>query len=66
ATGARCLNTFTHLLTEPPSPRPRGLLRPLLRAPVPLYRCGLGWLLGGRVLLLSHTERARGYILKTG
>lgn len=47
-------------------PRPRGLLRLLLRAPVALYRLRLGWLLGGRVLLLSHTGRAGRYILKTG
>ncbi len=41
-------------------PRPRGLLRLLLRAPVALYRLRLGWLLGGRVLLLTHTGRGSG------
>ncbi len=41
-------------------PRPCGLLRLLLRAPVLLYRLRLGWLLGERVLLLTHTGRRSG------
>lgn len=34
--------------------------RRLVRAPVPLYRAHLGWLLGARVLLLEHTGRVSG------
>jgi hypothetical protein len=30
------------------------------RAPVCLYRCRLGWLLGKRCLLLTHTGRRTG------
>jgi len=40
--------------------RPRGLARLLFRAPVWLYRRGLGWLLGRRFLLLTHTGRRSG------
>ncbi len=39
---------------------PRGLLRLLLRAPIWFYRLRLGWLLGGRFLLLLHTGRRTG------
>jgi deazaflavin-dependent oxidoreductase (nitroreductase family) len=39
---------------------PRGLTRLLFRAPIYLYRVGLGWLLGGRFLLLTHTGRKSG------
>ena len=39
---------------------PHGLQRLLLRAPVVLYRIGLGWLLGERFLLLSHIGRKSG------
>jgi deazaflavin-dependent oxidoreductase (nitroreductase family) len=39
---------------------PRGLSRLLFRAPIYLYRAGLGWLLGGRFLLLHHTGRKSG------
>ena len=42
-----------------PSP-PGGVLRWLLRAPVHLYRAGLGWLLGHRFLLLVHRGRRSG------
>jgi deazaflavin-dependent oxidoreductase (nitroreductase family) len=39
---------------------PRGWRRRLYRAPVWLYRLGLGWLLGRRFLLLEHTGRRTG------
>ncbi len=40
--------------------RPGALLRPLLLAPALLYRARMGWLLGGRFLLLEHTGRKTG------
>jgi len=43
-----------------PPRRPGPVLRGLLRAPVWLYRCGLGWTLGHRFLLLTHTGRRSG------
>ncbi|MCC6453886.1 MAG: nitroreductase family deazaflavin-dependent oxidoreductase [Caldilineaceae bacterium] len=46
----------TPLLTNPPS----GILRWFLRAPIQLYRLGLGSVLGGRFLLLNHTGRKSG------
>lgn len=36
--------------------------RTLVRAPIPLYRNGFGWLLGSRVLMLGHTGRSTGQI----
>ncbi len=39
---------------------PRGLARLAFRAPIGLYRLGLGWLLGHRFLLLTHTGRKSG------
>jgi deazaflavin-dependent oxidoreductase (nitroreductase family) len=39
---------------------PRGLSRLLFRTPIYLYRVGLGWLLGGRFLLLNHVGRKSG------
>jgi deazaflavin-dependent oxidoreductase (nitroreductase family) len=39
---------------------PQGLLRFALRLPIALYRCGLGFLLGGRFLLLTHRGRVTG------
>jgi hypothetical protein len=39
---------------------PRGLLRLALRLPIWLYRWRLGWLLGDRFLLLTHTGRKSG------
>ncbi len=39
---------------------PRGLARLARRAPIWLYRLGLGGLLGGRLLLLSHVGRKSG------
>jgi deazaflavin-dependent oxidoreductase (nitroreductase family) len=41
---------------EPPS----GLARLAFRMPIFLYRIGLGWLLGHRFLLLTHTGRKSG------
>ncbi len=39
---------------------PKGILRFFLRAPLALYRLGLGWMLGGRFLKLTHTGRISG------
>lgn len=36
------------------------LRRALYRAPIWLYRLGLGWLFGGRFVLLTHTGRVSG------
>ena len=41
---------------------PHGLMRWLLRAPVWLYRLGLGGLLGDRFLLLTHIGRKSGQL----
>ncbi|MGR3939677.1 nitroreductase family deazaflavin-dependent oxidoreductase [Streptomyces sp. BRA346] len=41
-------------------PPPSGLRRVAFRVPVLLYRRHLGWLLGGRMLLLTHTGRTSG------
>lgn len=40
--------------------QPTGLMRWLFRAPILLYRMHLGWLLGGRFLLLHHRGRKSG------
>jgi len=45
--------------------KPKGLLRLFLRAPIWLYRLGLGWLLGDRFLLLTHTGRKSGLPRRT-
>lgn len=34
--------------------------RSLVRAPIALYRAGLGWLLGSRILMLEHRGRSSG------
>lgn len=39
---------------------PRGLSRILFRLPIALYKSGLGWVLGGRFLLLNHIGRKTG------
>lgn len=39
---------------------PRGWSRLLWRLPIQLYRMRLGWLLGGRFMLLFHTGRVSG------
>lgn len=41
-------------------PRPQGLQRAFLRAPVWLYRAGLGWLFGGRFVMIVHRGRKSG------
>lgn len=42
-----------------------GPLRFFLRLPIWLYRAHLGWLLGGRFLLLTHTGRKSGKLHQT-
>jgi deazaflavin-dependent oxidoreductase (nitroreductase family) len=49
-------------LTDHP---PKGLVRGLLRSPILLYRLNLGWLLGERFLLLTHTGRKSGKTYQT-
>ena len=44
---------------------PPGPVRWLLGLPVCLYGVGLGWLLGGRFLLLEHTGRKTGATRRT-
>jgi hypothetical protein len=39
---------------------PAGSRRLVLRAPVYVYRLGLGWLFGNRLMLLNHLGRASG------
>ena len=39
---------------------PSGVSRALFRAPIYLYRLGLGWLFGKRILLLHHIGRVSG------
>ncbi len=39
---------------------PRGLRRIFFRFPILLYRAGLGWLLGERALMMTHTGRVSG------
>lgn len=34
--------------------------RAFVRAPIPLYRHGFGWLLGSRIIMLEHTGRNSG------
>lgn len=45
--------------------RPGALLRLLFAAPVWLYRCGLGRLLGHRFVLLTHVGRRTGRLRRT-
>ena len=42
------------------NPRPHGLLRLFLRFPILLYRLGLGWLFGDRLVQLTHIGRTSG------
>lgn len=44
---------------KPPS-APRGVRRALFRLPIQLYRLRLGWILGGRFMLLTHIGRRSG------
>ena len=46
-------------------PYPKGLLRLIFRAPILLYRLGLGRLLGNRFLLLEQRGRRSGKIRRT-
>lgn len=39
---------------------PTGLNRLLFRVPIYIYRAGLGWMFGDRILRLEHTGRASG------
>ena len=39
---------------------PSGVSRALFRAPIYLYRLGLGWVFGQRILLLNHIGRVSG------
>jgi deazaflavin-dependent oxidoreductase (nitroreductase family) len=39
---------------------PAGVSRLLFRAPIYLYRLGLGWLFGNRLMLLNHIGRVSG------
>ena len=45
--------------------RPTGWERLAFRAPILLYRLRLGWLLGGRFMLLEHVGRATGELHRT-
>ena len=45
--------------------RPYGLYRRLANAPRWCYRLGLGWLLGQRVMRLTHRGRTSGLIRQT-
>jgi hypothetical protein len=45
--------------------RPSGILRMAFRLPNCLYGFRLGWLLGHRVLLLSHRGRRSGCLYRT-
>lgn len=45
--------------------RPSGVLRAVFRLPIHLYRLDLGWLLGHRVLLLTHRGRNSGRLRQT-
>jgi deazaflavin-dependent oxidoreductase (nitroreductase family) len=43
--------------------RPPGkLMRLVFRAPILVYRSGLGWLMGKRLLMLTHTGRKSGQL----
>jgi deazaflavin-dependent oxidoreductase (nitroreductase family) len=46
-------------------PPPSGLSRLLYRSPIYLYRMGLGWMLGGRFLLLEHIGRVSSFPRQT-
>ncbi|MBX0328012.1 nitroreductase family deazaflavin-dependent oxidoreductase [Oscillochloris sp. ZM17-4] len=41
-------------------PSPKGVKRALLRAPIWIYRAGLGWLFGGRFVMIVHRGRKSG------
>ena len=39
---------------------PSGMMRAFARAPIGFYRVGLGWVFGGRFLMLTHIGRVTG------
>ncbi|MFG1948836.1 nitroreductase family deazaflavin-dependent oxidoreductase [Nonomuraea sp. NPDC048826] len=41
-------------------PKPSGIRRLLFRLPIHLYRLRLGWLMGGRFMLVTHIGRVSG------
>jgi deazaflavin-dependent oxidoreductase (nitroreductase family) len=45
--------------------KPKGLLRILLRMPILLYRLRLGWMMGGRFLMIEHIGRKSGQRRRT-
>lgn len=45
--------------------KPKGITRFLVRLPIKLYQYGLGWILGGRFIRLTHTGRKSGKIRQT-
>ena len=54
----------TITVAETTRSRPSGALRFAFRLPIHLYRFNLGWLLGHRVLLLTHRGRRSGRIYR--
>ncbi|WP_116709373.1 nitroreductase family deazaflavin-dependent oxidoreductase [Actinomycetospora cinnamomea] len=42
------------------APARHRLTRALVRAPILVYRCGLGWIFGRRLVLLTHVGRTTG------
>jgi hypothetical protein len=48
--------TVDSTLRKPPT----GISRALFRAPIALYRCRLGWLMGDRLILIEHRGRRTG------
>lgn len=48
-----------------PGRRPGPVLHALFRIPLPLLRARLGWLLGGRVVLIEHIGRRTGTLRRT-
>jgi hypothetical protein len=55
----------TGVVTGTARPRPSGALRVAFRLPIHLYRHDLGWLMGHRVLLLTHRGRKSGRVRRT-
>jgi deazaflavin-dependent oxidoreductase (nitroreductase family) len=53
--------TVDSALRKPPT----GISRALFRAPVALYRCRLGWLMGDRLILIEHRGRRTGLTRRT-
>ena len=56
-----CFLVPTSLVRKPP----RGIQRWFLRAPIFLYRIGLGGLLGNRFMLINHVGRKSGKVHQT-